>query len=267
MKLCCVNINSAETSDSFLPVLGRSIDLARRDETEVAIVSVEPGLQRALDVNSNYFSLLNKASIVDKVVAASAEGYDAAVVVCFLDPAISEAREMVDIPVVGLAEASMFLACQLGRKFAIVTLDEPKMILEIERNLKLSGLEDRAIRNPIVPIDIPSRDWLKRGMHERAWVTDAIRQKAERCVAAGAEVIIVGCAGLAPIATLGGLSKIEGVDVPVIDCVQAGIKMAEFRVELARKLNWPVVSRAGAYAKPSERDVQRVRNSFGRAAI
>lgn len=263
MKLCCININSAETSEGFLPVLTRSIDLARRADTDVKIMSVEPGLQRALDVNSSYFSLLNKASIVDRAVQASTEGYDAAVVVCFLDPGISEAREMVDIPVVGLAEASMFLACQLGRKFAIVTLDEPKMILEIERNLKLSGLEDRATRNPVVPIDIPSKDWLKRGMEERAWVTDAIREKAKRCIAEGAEVIIIGCAGLAPIATLEGLSHIEGVEVPVIDCVQAGIKMAEFRVELAQRLKWPVVSRAGAYARPTERDIRRVRDTFG----
>jgi Asp/Glu/hydantoin racemase len=183
-------------------------------------------------------------------------------VLCFLDPAIQEAQELVDIPVVGVGEASMLLAAQLGRKFAIVTLDEPKMMIEIERNIRLYGLEHRVTRDPIVPIDIPSRDWLARGMTEPGFVAAEIRRKAERCVAQGAEVVLIGCVGLGPIATLGGLSKLEGVDVPVIDCVQAALKMAELRADCC-KLGWPAISRAGRYAKPRDKDLQRVRSVFG----
>lgn len=263
MKLCCVNINAAETSQAFLPVLLQDIELAKRPDTEIAIESVAPGLQRALDVNSAYFSLLNKASIADTVIRVSKD-CDAVVVICFLDPALTEAREMVDVPVVGIAEASMFLACQIGYRFAIVTLDEPKMILDIERNLKLLGLENRVTRNPVVPIDIPSRDWLKCGMENPALVADAVDKASRRCVADGADVIIVGCAGMAPLASLGGLTRIGGAGVPIIDCVQAGIKMAEFRVELMKKPGWPAISRGGIYATPDARDIERVRTSFGR---
>jgi allantoin racemase len=263
MKLCCININDADTSKYFLPVLSRDIDMARRQDTDVVIESVRPGLQKALDVNSSYFSLLNKTSIVEAAMN-SASRCDAIVVVCFLDPAIAEAREMVDVPVIGLAEASMFLACQIGRKFAIVTLNEPKMIMEIERNLQLSGLRDWVTSNPVVPIDIPSQEWLTRGMEEPALVAEAVERKAKQCVADGADVVIVGCAGMAPLATLGGLTRLSGSDAPIIDCVQAGIKMAEFRAELVARPGWPSVSRAGAYAKPSARDIERVRSTFGR---
>lgn len=265
MRLCCININTEETSQAFLPVLYRSMDLARRADTTVMIKCVEPGLERALDVNSAYFTLLNKASIVDKALEAAAEGFDAVMVLCFLDPGVREAREVMDIPVIGVAEASMFLACQLGGRFAIVTLDEAKMMLDMERNLKLYGLEDRVTRNPIVPISIPSREWMTRGMQEPAWVAAEIKEKAQRCVEDGAEVVVIGCAALGPMATLGGVSKIEGIEVPIIDCVQAGLKMAELRVELMLHLGWPAASRAGMYAMPRERDIQRVRQTFGLA--
>ncbi|HVV41932.1 MAG TPA: aspartate/glutamate racemase family protein [Nitrobacter sp.] len=263
MKLCCININAAETSQAFLPVLCRDIELAKQPGTEIVVESVTPGLQRALDVNSAYFSLLNKASIVDAAIRAS-RSCDAIVVICFLDPALTEAREMVDVPVVGLAEASTLLACQIGRKFAIVTLDEPKMIVEIERNLGLLGLEDRATRDPVIPIDIPSQDWLKRGMDNPALVADAVDRAARKGLANGADVIIVGCAGMAPLASLGGLTQIGNARVPIIDCVQAGIKMAEFRVELMKRPGWPAISRGGIYAAPDERDIERVRSTFGR---
>ena len=46
---------------------------------------------------------------------------DAAIIAAFGDPGLFGARELFDIPVVGMAEASMLTACMLGRRFAIVT--------------------------------------------------------------------------------------------------------------------------------------------------
>lgn len=262
-KICAININAEGTSKAFIPVLERDFAEAKRDGTEVNIVSVEPGLEKALDVNSAYFSLLNKTSIVHKALQVSREGYDALMVLCFLDPGIQETQELVDIPVIGVCEASLLLACNLGRKFAIVTLDEPQMMIEIERNLRHYGLESRTTRNPIVPIDIPSKEWLTKGMANPQWVAEEIKEKAQRCVSEGAEVVVIGCVGLAPIASQAGLKKLEGSDVPIIDCLQAALKMAELRAELTGRLGWPAVSRAGTFAKPRDKDLLRVRKTFG----
>ncbi|MGH6816406.1 MAG: aspartate/glutamate racemase family protein, partial [Hyphomicrobiaceae bacterium] len=46
---------------------------------------------------------------------------DAAIFAAFGEPGLLGARELFDIPVVGMGEASMLTACMLGRKFAIVT--------------------------------------------------------------------------------------------------------------------------------------------------
>src|SRR3979490_311159 len=46
---------------------------------------------------------------------------DAAIVAAFADPGVGGARELLDFPVVGMAEAAMLSACMLGRSFAIVS--------------------------------------------------------------------------------------------------------------------------------------------------
>src|SRR4029077_16872239 len=48
---------------------------------------------------------------------------DATRIAAFGAPGLFGARELFDIPVVGMAEASMLTACMLGRRFAIVTLE------------------------------------------------------------------------------------------------------------------------------------------------
>src|SRR5262245_55914113 len=46
---------------------------------------------------------------------------DAAILAAFGDPGLLGARELFDMPIVGMAEAAMLTACMLGRRFAIVT--------------------------------------------------------------------------------------------------------------------------------------------------
>ena len=48
--------------------------------------------------------------------------YDAAIIAAFADPGLLGARELFDVPIVGLAEAAMLTACMLGRRFSIVTI-------------------------------------------------------------------------------------------------------------------------------------------------
>lgn len=261
-----ININTPASSAGFVPVLQQDLDRVRRPDTRLTIDSVEPGLERALDANHAYFNLLNKVSIVERALQAQRDGHQAVVVMCFMDPAVRESREVLDIPVIGVGEASMLYACQLGRRFAVVTLAERKMQIEIERAIVEHGLAARAIDDPVVPIDLVSRDWLKNGLADPGRVADAIRVKAELCAARGAEVVIVGCVGLSPLATLAGLHSVAGGAVPIVDCVQVAMKTAELRAEMNGQPGWPAVSRAGLYAQPGAADMERVRATFHRPA-
>ena len=44
---------------------------------------------------------------------------DAAIIAAFGDPGLFAARELFDIPVVGMAEAAMLTACMAGRRFGL----------------------------------------------------------------------------------------------------------------------------------------------------
>ncbi|HYX03258.1 MAG TPA: aspartate/glutamate racemase family protein, partial [Reyranella sp.] len=46
---------------------------------------------------------------------------DAVVLACFGDPGLDALREIANVPVVGMADASILQACALGRRFSIVT--------------------------------------------------------------------------------------------------------------------------------------------------
>ena len=61
------------------------------------------------------------ARVALELLAEHAEGCDAAVVAAFADPGVGGARELLSIPVIGMAEAAMLTACMLGRRFSIVT--------------------------------------------------------------------------------------------------------------------------------------------------
>ena len=47
---------------------------------------------------------------------------DGCIIACFGEPGLREARRRFDFPIVGMAEASMLTAMQLGGDFAILTL-------------------------------------------------------------------------------------------------------------------------------------------------
>ena len=56
-----------------------------------------------------------------ETLAEHQSGFDAAVIAAFGDPGLIAARELFDLPVVGMAEAAMLTACMLGQRFALVT--------------------------------------------------------------------------------------------------------------------------------------------------
>jgi len=262
MRLCYVNINTAEVSGPFLSIVSALFQKVARPDTKIDVKSVSPGLERITDGHP-YFFFLNKRSIIERIVEAEKQGYDAAVVGCFLDPGVSEARGIVNIPVIGLGESSMHLACQLGSKFGIVTINEPSVISEMEDKVRLHGLQDRAITRSVRGISMSSYDTFTKGLQDPKIVAEDIVQKGKECVEEGANVVVVGCNGLAPLCTVSGVAKVGEDEIPLVDCVAVGIKTAEMIVDLNKQIGLPFTSRVGFHALPRQKDLARVRATFG----
>ena len=160
---------------------------------------------------------------------------DAAIIAAFGDPGLFGARELFDIPVVGMAEAAMLAACMLGRRFALVTFARA-LGPWYEDCVAMHGLAGRCAG--IRMLDGPIRDVGAVGADKEDLLVDlACRAVAED----EADVVIL--AG-APLAGLAGRVA-HRIPVPVIDQVAAAVKMAEALVALR-----PRKATAGTFRRP-----------------
>lgn len=177
-------------------------------------------------VASRYMEMLNNAYILDGLIKGEA-GHDAAIIGCFNDPGLQEARESLSIPVMGVGESGMHLACMLGRNFGVVTVRK-KLIPVVEENVRRYGLESRLVRSaPIRSCELDEKLYPAMFEQPAKIAVPPFEDQARKLVEDGAEVVVVGCASLGPALTLAGYDKVEGTRVPVVNAVSAAVKFAE----------------------------------------
>lgn len=218
-----------------------------------------------------YLKIFTDAQMIEGVIQSEQEGYDAALVGCYYDPGLLEARCATEFPVAGVAESSMLLAHVLGRKFACVTLT-PLAVPLLERNVRLSGLGDNAIERPIRTLKIEYPDMWDRLI--RAYKGDgddliaSLEEAAYECIEAGADIITTGCVWFGPALTHLGYREIGNTGVQVIDCFSAGLGMLEMQLKLAKNIG---VTRSSGdnsfYTSPEPNMFRRQRCAVGLSPI
>ncbi len=70
-------------------------------------------------VESSFELYMTEVAVARKVVEIAGQGYDAVVGTAFLDNGLDAARELVDIPVVGPAKTTLYMAATLANRFAV----------------------------------------------------------------------------------------------------------------------------------------------------
>src|SRR5580692_11421352 len=114
MRILVLNPN---TSESITARLASAAKKAAAPETVIVPLTAPRGVP--------YIATRAEAqiggAIALEMLAEHHRDFDAAIIAAFGDPGLFGARELFDIPIVGMAEASMLTACMLGRRFAIVT--------------------------------------------------------------------------------------------------------------------------------------------------
>jgi allantoin racemase len=169
------------------------------------------------------------------VIKAESGDADAIVINCMADPGVRAVRELVDVPVVGPAEASVALAMQLGHRFAVVTIfDNAGPWTELQ--VRAMGVESRLAA--AVGVDIPVLELEQDLEKTTAHLLSAARDCVENH---GADVLILGCTGMYPV-----VERIrQELDVPVIEPLAAAFKTAETLATLSL-----VHSHRGLYRRP-----------------
>jgi allantoin racemase len=268
MRIALIHITEMPEAfrDYWTGMVLRSVEAAIRSDTEVVLRPIAKGLKgdNVLDFDHPYFALLDRGSVVEAMVAAHREGFDAAVVHCFGDPGVAEARAAVDMPIFGPAESGLHLACQLGRKLAIVGTNMPGQRAQLEEQVRAHRLEGRLIPDGIRFDERPFAEVWPQWLGEPKLCAEAVEQVARKAVADGADAVVLGCAAKCLFCSTVGMTKVEvdGCEVPIVDAVIAALKTAEMAVDIRRGTGMPITSRSGGRKLPSEEDWARVRKAF-----
>ena len=178
-------------------------------------------------------------AIVLEMLAEHHRTVDAAIIAAFGDPGLLAARELFDIPVIGMAEAAMLAACMLGRSFAIVTF-ATALGAWYRECVELHGMSGRCAG--IRMLDGAFRS-ISDVQEEKEALLVEIANRAVRELAA--DVVIFGGAPLAGLA-----SRVrDRIPVPVVDQVQAAVKLTESILALGTRK-----ATTGTFRRPAAKD-------------
>ena len=215
MRILVVNPN---TSASMTDRVRRELEAVKGRETELTVVNPTEGpaaIESAADEALAIPSML-------ALIREAAPRHDAVVIACFSDPGLDEAREILTIPVVGIEESSLHLAAQLGRRFTILTSRSARVPAKLAHVERL-GLSSRLAS--VRPLEMGVLEMDADPGRARARMLEvggaAVRDD-------GAEVIVLGCAGLAGHARDVGAA----LGVTVIDPSPVALATAEMLVRL-----------------------------------
>ncbi len=207
IRILVINPNS---NHDFTEQLDQAVDTLRIDgaiEIECTTLEGTPyGIESQRDVDS----------VIDPVcemVARNEDEFDSFVIACFADTGVQSAREVTSKPVVGICEAGISTALNVGELYGIIsTADEAKNAGL--RQVRSLGLEKRMAGDEAV--NIPVAEMLTSNQ-----TCERVIEAGTLLKAAGAEVLVLGCAGMTPYRK----QLEETVGLPVVDPTIAATAM------------------------------------------
>ena len=248
-------IHTKELTD-YREALTNHLNSVKRADTEVSVHGVDRG---SLDLHFNFTVALNSfapGGVLEKMVRADREGYDGVAIGCFLDPALQEARELTDIPILGLAETSMHLACMLGSKFSGIAFCD-KQAQYYDGVVRKYGLESRAVPFASLGIDLTE---VQKGFSDPRVIMEPFKKCLKQLAGSGTEVILPACGCVNTLVVREKITEMEGMLILDINALLLKITeaMAEFR-----KLTKVSRSRKLLYQKPAKEDMKQILKLYG----
>lgn len=241
MRLLLINPN---VSEDVTAVMAAEARRSASPGTEIVTATARFG---ALYIENRVEAAIAAHAVLE-ALAEHGPGADAAIVAAFGDPGLGAAREMVDMPVVGLAESALLIAWTLGHRYSIVAMTR-RLGTWYRECAAAHGLDGR----------LASVRTLDRGPRDIARARDELRESLiAECLKAveedQAEVVILGGG---PIAGLAREAR-DRLPVPALDGVSCAVRLAEALVGLA-----PRPPARGSFARPPGKPTRGLAPSLG----
>jgi allantoin racemase len=228
MRILLINPN---TTSSMTDGMVAAAEEVASPGTEIVGATVED----SVPFIDGFYDEALAAAAVARCIRDRRGTFDAAIIGCFGDPGLMASRELTDAPVIGIAEASFALASSIGHRFGVVgTVDRGTPgTIDLIRHY---GLESRC-----AAIEASGSEVVDLG-DDPTGELDALEQAGRKAIAAGAEVLCLGC-GLM-LETRAALE--ERLGVPVVEAVPAAVVLAESLVRLGLR-----TSKIRAFQQPA----------------
>lgn len=175
-----------------------------------------PGVQTQRDVDALGPALCAEVERLDDADAT------AFVIACFSDPGMYSAREATCKPVLGIAECGVLTALTLGQRFGVISI-LPASIPRHLRYYAAMGVSGRLAGDLAINLGVLELADIEKTFARMA-VTGALLRDGH-----GADVLVMGCAGMAAFR-----ERLEQqLGIPVVEPTQAAVGMALARSLLA----------------------------------
>lgn len=236
MKILLINPN---ITDSITEVMASEARRSASPGTEIVAVTANFG---TLYIENRIEAAIASHAVLEALAEHRAD-CDAAIISAFGDPGLHAARELVDIPVLGISEAAFLIAYTQGRRYSIVCLTKRLRTWYMECAAE-HGLDGRMASARALTVPVPDITRAKQDLADHL---------VEQCLLAveedDAEVVILGGGPVA------GLAReiAPQVPVPVIDGISCAVQLAESLVAL--NLGPPA---RGSFAQPASKPAQNL---------
>ncbi len=148
-------------------------------------------------------------------IESNVDNADAFVIACYSDPGIDRARTVTSKPVLGIAESAMRLALTKGDRFGVISI----LDVSIPRHLRYVdklGLTEQLAGDRAVGLGVLELEQAPDAIERMVQTGKDLRDRD------GADVLILGCAGMA----LQREQVEAALGIPVIEPCQGGVTMA-----------------------------------------
>jgi allantoin racemase len=253
-----LGMSRKSNSGSYGQALQKIISSAASAGTTVDIRGLSP--HRAVADQYRYLAFLDTQEVLENGLQAEKDGYDAFLIGNIFQPGLHELRELLNIPVLGLAECAVQMACLMGPRFSIINVN-PKFNRVIVEGIQLQGLESRMVSVEMMTVERPAVfDEALSNPEVRSSIAKQFTETARRALDKGAEVLIPAGGSLMAALIEAGVFQVDGA--PVLNGIMALIKTGEMAVQM-RALTGSFTSKRLMYAPPTGKLLDDIRAAYG----
>lgn len=233
MNLLVVNPN---TSEAMTEDIRDTVERVRAPDTTVTVTSLDFGpeaLESFYDYTLSAFGLC-------RLLEKEKDTYDGVLIACYGDPGLYAVKEICDCPVLGIAETSIAMSLLMGSRFSILAASE-KAVPMMENMISQYGMDHRSAG--VFPLNMS----VLAAEANREETISRLIEAGRKAVSNGAEVLILGCAGMTGI----GKPVSKALGIPVMDPVETAFLTLEMMCKGGLG-----TSKKGLYKTPDKKKIK-----------